>query len=293
MSAQDFTVFLNGSYMPVQQANISVLDRGFLFGDGVYEVIPVYGNTVFRLAEHLIRLENSLAAIDIKNPHSTSEWEDIFNELVRRNPAGTDRSIYLEVTRGAGPGRDHLYDATLVPTVFVMCRPVTPKIYDKGISVITHEDIRWKYCNIKAVTLLPNILLKQIALKTDGSAEAILLRDGMVTEGSASNVFIVSNGKVTTPPKDRTILPGVTRDLLVELLHQAGMPCEEAPLTEQQLRSADEVWITGSLAGIAPVVQLDGHKVGSGVPGVHWKSAVQLFNDFKQGLQQAGSGLMA
>jgi D-alanine transaminase len=287
VSAQDFTVFLNGSYMPVQQANISVLDRGFLFGDGVYEVIPVYGNTVFRLAEHLIRLQNSLAAIDIKNPHTNSEWEVIFNELVLRNPAGADRSIYLEVTRGAGQGRDHLYDTTLVPTVFVMCRPVTPKNYDKGITAITHEDIRWKNCNIKAITLLPNIMLKQIALKTDGSSEVILLRDGMVTEGAASNVFIFSNGKVTTPPKARTILPGVTRDLLLELLQQAGIPYQEAEVTEQQLRSADEIWITGSLSGIAPVVQLDGNKVGSGVPGPHWKSALKLFDDFKQRLQQA------
>jgi D-alanine transaminase len=287
VSAQDFTVFLHGSYLPVQQAKISVLDRGFLFGDGVYEVIPVYGNTVFRLAEHLVRLQNSLSAIDIKNPHTNSEWEAIFNELVRLNPAGADRSIYLEVTRGAGAGRDHLYNDSLVPTVFVMCRPITPKNYDNGISAITHEDIRWKYCNIKAVTLLPNIMLKQIALKTDGSFEAILLRDGMVTEGAASNVFIVSAGMVTTPPKDRTILPGVTRDLLVELLHQAGIPYQEAAITEHQLRNADEIWITGSLAGIAPVVQLDGKRIGSGVPGTHWKSAVKLFNDFKARLQQA------
>jgi D-alanine transaminase len=284
VSTGDLIVFLNGTYLPQRQASVSVLDRGFLFGDGVYEVIPVYADKIFRLPEHLIRLKNSLAATDIKNPHTDTAWADIFNELVRCNPASGDRSLYLQVTRGVGPTRDHLYPDTLVPTVFVMCRPNTVKNYDQGISAITHEDIRWQFCHIKAITLLPNIMLKQIALKTDGSAEAILTRNGHVTEGAASNVFIVKDGLVTTPAKDKTILPGVTRDLLVELLHAAGIPCDEATVTEQQLSTADEVWITGSLAGIAPVVKLDGRKVGSGQPGPVWKTAVTLFNEYKRRL---------
>lgn len=289
MSNAEPIVFLNGSYLPLKEARVSVLDRGFLFGDGVYEVIPVYYDKVFRLSGHLTRLKNSLAAIDIRNPHTDAEWEFMFNEMVRLNPDPDDRSLYLEVTRGAGTNRDHLYTDSLVPTVFAMCRPITSKNYDKGISAITHEDIRWQYCHIKAITLLPNIMLKQIALMTDGSAEAILLRDGYVTEGAASNVFVVKDGVVTTPPKARTILPGVTRDLLVELLHEVAVPCHENELTVQQLFSADEIWTTGSLAGIAPVVKLDGHQVGSGLPGPDWKKANRLFNEYKLRLKGAGS----
>ena len=281
MSTNAAIVFLNGKYLPIQDANVSVLDRGFLFGDGVYEVIPVYADKVFRLAEHLQRLSNSLASVDIENPHSDSDWAAIFNELVRRNPDGADKSLYLQITRGTGTSRDHSYSDRLVPTVFVMCRPITVKNYDQGITAITHEDIRWKYCHIKAITLLPNIMLKQIALKTDGSSEAILTRDGIVTEGAASNVFMVKDGIVTTPPKDVTILPGVTRDLLVELLHEAGICCNEAEILEAQLRGADEIWITGSLAGIGPVVKLDGRAVGNGKPGASWKTANRLFYEYK------------
>lgn len=281
MSTKDAIVFVNGNYLPIQEATVSVLDRGFLFGDGVYEVIPVYGNKIFRLTEHLLRLSNSLSSIDIKNPHTAAEWEVIFNELVRRNPDDVDKSLYLQITRGTGPARDHLYSDTLVPTVFAMCRPISTKSYDQGITAITHEDIRWKYCHIKAITLLPNILLRQRALNADGSFEAILMREGIVTEGAASNVFVVKGGVVTTPPKDVTILPGVTRDLLVELLQEAGIRCNETTITHQQLLAADEIWITGSLAGVAPVLKLDGRAVGSGQPGPSWKTANRLFNEYK------------
>jgi D-alanine transaminase len=285
VSNEEPIVFLNGRYLPLKEAHVSVLDRGFLFGDGVYEVIPVYGHCVFRLAEHLVRLSNSLTAVDIPNPHTDAVWTVIFNELVVRNPAEGDRSLYLQVTRGAGPTRDHLYPPGLVPTVFAMCRPITAKTYEAGISAITHEDIRWQYCHIKAITLLPNIMLKQIALKTNGSAEVILHRNGNVTEGAASNVFIVRNGVVCTPPKDPTILPGVTRDLLVELLRGAGIRCDETPINLQQLAGADEVWITGSVAGIAPVARLDDRRIGDGQPGPVWQAAVKLFNDYKRSLQ--------
>lgn len=287
MSNTELTVFLNGEYLPVSEASVSVMDRGFLFGDGVYEVIPVYGDRVFRLAEHLVRLANSLSAIDITNPYIDAGWETLFEELIRRNPANSDRSLYLQVTRGPGPARDHLYPEGLTPTVFAMCQPIKAKKYDTGISAITHEDIRWQYCHIKAVTLLPNILLKRLALKTDGSAEVILHRNGTVTEGAASNVFVIKDGVVLTPPKDPTILPGVTRDLLVELLLQAAIPCRETAINLRQLAQADEIWITGSVAGIAPVVKLDGRPVGNGQPGAMWKSALALFDDYKQQLQQA------
>lgn len=271
---------MNGVYLPIQEAKISVLDRGFLFGDGVYEVIPVYGQGIFRLSEHLQRLANSLAAIDISNPYSNREWEEIYRAVLEKNPGDGDRSLYVQVTRGTGE-REHLYDGSLTPSVFVMSKPAPAKIYKTGISAITHPDIRWQYCYIKAITLLPGVMLRQLAFRTDGSQEAILIRDGMVTEGAASNVFIVRDGKVTTPAKGENILPGITRDLLVELLQSASVPCYEADITEAALMEADEIWITGSLSGIAPVVRLNGKQVGDGKPGKVWKIADRLFQEYK------------
>ncbi len=278
--SDDSIVFLNDNYLPLQQAKISVLDRGFLFGDGVYEVIPVFGARIFRFSDHMERLENSLSAIGIINPYSRTEWQTICTEVVRRNPVGAERFIYLQVSRGAGE-REHLYDENMLATVFVMCRPARPKSYENGITVITHPDIRWQYCDIKATTLLPGVMLRQLANRTDGSHEVILIREGVVTEGAASNVFVVRDGVVSTPPKGKHILPGITRDLVLELLQSAGIPCEENIIKESELHHADEIWITGSLAGIAPVVKLDGLKVGDGKPGKIWKQADELYQAYK------------
>lgn len=272
-------VFLNGAYLPREEARVSVLDRGFLFGDGVYEVIPVYSNRLFRISEHLLRLGNSLGAVDIPNPYTEVEWQNIARELLENNPSSGDRSLYIEVTRGVGE-REHMYPDNMVPTVFMMCYPLVMKNYIEGISAITHMDIRWHRCSIKAITLLPNILLRQLARETDGSYEAILLRDGLVTEGAASNVFIVKNDIISTPPKDESILPGVTRDLLVELMLDAGMPCQESDISASQLREADEIWLTGSTTGVAPVVRLDGKAVLDGIPGKWWQQANDLFCNY-------------
>jgi D-alanine transaminase len=272
-------VFLNGEFVPREQAKISVFDRGFLFGDGVYEVIPVFNNKLFRFNEHLQRLNNSLTAINISNPYRESEWEETAKRLIAQLPVNSDKAVYIEVTRGVAE-REHLYSEGMVPTVFIMCNPIEMKRYDTGISAITHPDIRWKRCDIKAITLLPNILLRQLAKDTDGSYDAILLMDGKVTEGTASNVFVVKDNLISTPPKDKKILPGVTRDLLVELLRQEGIPCKEKIVKEVDLTQADEIWLTGSTTGVAPVVKLNGIAVADGLPGKWWKQASRHFHKY-------------
>jgi len=280
VSTNNRIVFLNGEYLPIQQAKVSVLDRGFLFGDGVYEVIPVYAGRIFRFSEHLSRLRNSLAAVEIKNPYTDHEWEQVCNETLDRNPGPGDKSLYLQITRGVGE-REHLYTGSLIPTVFIMCKTVSAKVYEQGITAITQPDIRWLNCHIKAITLLPNIMLRQLAFNTDGSYEAILIRDGVVMEGAASNVFVVKDGKVSTPIKDGRILPGITRDLVVELLQESAIGCVERVIHEQELVNADEIWLTGSLTGVAPVVKLDGVTIGDGKPGKMWLTANRLFENYK------------
>lgn len=274
-------VYLNGDYLPLEDARISVMDRGFLFGDGVYEMIPVYGNRIFRLKEHLDRLQNSLDAIDITNPYSIEEWGGLIETLLRKNPVSNHRSIYIEVTRGVGD-RDHIYEERLNPTVFILCRPVTPKDFSSGVYAITHPDIRWEYCHIKSVSLLPAVILKNLASHTDGAREAILIKDGVVTEGASSNVFIVKDGIAITPPKSNSLLPGITRDLIIELMDENGFDHRETEITEGELRNADEVWITSSVMEIAPVVRLDRKPVGGSVPGEAWHRVKAMYESFKQ-----------
>ena len=274
------TVWLNGKFLPAAEATVPVLDRGFIFGDGVYEVVPVFGSHILRFEEHLRRLGQSLAAIYMQSPHSDTEWGAIIDGLLERNPCGRDRSVYLHVTRGVAP-REHVIRAPLTPTVFGMCTPIPERNYDTGLSVITHADIRWQYCDIKAISLLPGVLLRERARRADGSTEAVLLRDGVVTEGAASNVFVVSAGAVRTPAKSNHLLPGVTRDLVVELLRGADMSCSEGPISEAELRTADEIWITSSTMGIAPVTRLDGKPVGDGRPGRIWQTADRVYQEYK------------
>jgi len=273
-------VYLNGEYLPKDAAKISVLDRGFTFAESIYEVIPVFGKNIFRLREHLNRLDNSLQAIHITNPFSVSEWQEILSEVLAKNDDDVDRSLYVQVSRGVGD-REHLDDSEMVPTTFVMCRRAKKLDFEDGVSVITHEDIRWKYCYIKATTLLANVMLKQLARDADNSTEAILFRGDYVTEGAASNVFLVKDNVVRTPEKDGSVLPGITRDLVLELLEHASISCVENKITLNEFKNADEIWLTSSSLGIAPVIRLDGNEVGKGKPGQFWRKANALYEDFK------------
>lgn len=275
-------VYLNGEYLPDTQACIPVLDRGFIFGDGVYEVIPVYQGKLFRLLPHLERLQNSLDGIRLRNPYSAEQWRERLTELVQQNGGG-NLSLYLQVTRGVAR-RDHAIPEKVTPTVFCMCNPIqaiSDEIRLHGVAAITVEDIRWQYCHIKAIALLPNILLRQQAIDT-GAAEAILIRNGLVTEGAASNVFALIDDVLCTPPKGPQLLPGITRDLVVELAHTHDIPCEERNITTPELKAAAEIWLTSSTKEILPVVKLDEQPVGQGVPGTLWQQMIQYYQDYKQ-----------
>jgi D-alanine transaminase len=281
-------VYLNGQYLPVEEAKISVLDRGFTFGDGIYEVIPVYKGHIFRFKEHIERLNNNLDDIFIDKPYDIDQWKEILCELTEKNSdkyPSEDHSIYIQVTRGVSE-RDHAIDIATEQTVFAMIRPLPKKDRSAGVSVVVEEDIRWKYCHIKAITLLPSVILKHKA-KQSGATEAILIRNGYVTEGAASNVFIVKDGIVKTPAKDGNLLPGITRDLVVELLSESGIPCEEVGIKETELKEADEIWITSSTWEIVPVIELDGKPVGKGSPGKIWQQAFKIYQAFKNRISSA------
>jgi D-alanine transaminase len=280
MNASEQIVYLNGEFLPIGEARVSVLDRGFLFGDGVYEVIPVYGGKPLRLAEHLERLRASLAGIRMESPLSDTEWEAVFTRLI---DGEHDQSIYLQITRGAAPKRDHAFPKDTAPTVFAMCNPIAP-IPASGVRAITVPDIRWDWCHIKAITLLANVLLRQQAVD-ESCAEAILIRDGKAIEGAASNLFAVVDGVLLTPPKGNDILPGITRDLVVELAQANGVAFDERAISEAELRSAEEVWVTSSTREVLPIVELDGKSVGNGAPGPVWQRMNALYQDFKQTLR--------
>ena len=284
MTVSDPLVYLNGEYLPLSQAKVPVLDRGFLFGDGVYEVIPVYGGKAFRLEEHLRRLEQSLSGIEMSDPLSSAAWAAIFDRLII---GPEDQQIYLQITRGVAPKRDHAIPAGIAPTVFVMCAPIAP-IPLAGIKAITVTDIRWDRCNIKAITLLANVLLRQEAVEK-GASEAILVREGSVLEGAASNILIVKNGVIITPPKGDTILPGITRDLVLELAKNQGLPTEERHISLGELRDADEIWMTSSTREILAVIELDGEPISGGAPGPLWKTLQTAYQDYKQTLRDAAA----
>ncbi len=285
------TAYLNGEFLPLDQACVPVMDRGFLFGDGIYEVIPVYGGRLFRLAHHLERLQNSLDAVRITNPLDAAAWESLLTELVQRNP-GSDQAVYLQVTRGVGPRRDHAFPDAIRPTVFAMSNPSAEPVDSasiRGITAITLPDSRWQHCNVKAITLLPNVLLRQQAIDA-GSVEAILLKDGYAVEGAASNVFIVTNGVLVTPPNGPDLLPGITRDLVVELARANDIPVRETGIPESDLRGADEIWLTSSTREISPVTTLDAQRVGGGEPGPLWKTLIGLFQDYKERVRCGQAG---
>jgi D-alanine transaminase len=275
------TVFLNGEYLPADQAHVSVLDRGFLLGDGVYEVIPVYQGLPFCLNEHLQRLQRSLDGVRMANPYSIEQWSEIIARLVKDNE-GENQAVYLQVTRGVAP-RDHVFPEGVEPTAFVMTNPIKPlpEWYKQdGIKAITVKDIRWAQCDIKAITLLPNSLLRQQA-QDAGAQEAILIRDGYMTEGSASNSYAVLDGVIYTAPKDEKVLPGITRDVVLELARSAGVSYREQAVSAEQLKQADEIWISSSTRELLPVTTLDDMPVGSGKPGPVWQQLDALYQRFK------------
>ena len=275
-------VYLNGEFLPAEQAKVSVFDRGFLLGDGVYEVIPVYEGHSFQLLGHLERLQASLTGVRMDNPMNTVQWRTMIEQLIERNGGG-NQSLYLQVTRGVAP-RDHVFPQGVAPTVFAMSNPLQPveeKYKKQGIAAITLPDIRWQNCNIKAITLLPNSLLKQQALEA-GAQEALLIRDGYLTEGAASNAYVVINGTIYTSPKDEKVLPGITREIVIVLAAEAGIPLLEQAVTLNELRQADEVWISSSTKEVLPITLLDGDKVSTGVPGPVWQQIDALYQHYKK-----------
>lgn len=276
-------VYLNGEFLPADQAKVSVFDRGFLLGDGIYEVIPVYNGRSFLLEGHLARLQQSLEGIDLINPHTAQQWSAIIDELVTINGGG-DQSVYLQVTRGVAP-RDHVFPDNVVPTVFLMSNPLKSVPADwkqQGVKAITVEDIRWQNCHIKAISLLPNSLLKQRA-KEAGAQEALLIKEGYLTEGAASNAYAVINGTIYTAPKDEKVLPGITRDLVLELARTAGLSVLEMPVSLERLQEADEIWVSSSTKEVLAVTLLDGQPVNDGLPGPIWKQIDALYQQHKQG----------
>ncbi len=281
-------VYLNGRYLPADEACVPVTDRGLLFGDSVYEVIPAYAGAPFRAAEHLDRLQRSLDAIRLPNPMSREAWLEMIGTLCDTCGA-VDHSIYIQVTRGAYPGRAHRPPETLRPTVIAFTQPIPerdPRIPEQGIRAITLADIRWHRCDIKSTNLLANVLAQAQALES-GADDAIFIRDGIAREGTASNLFIVLDGLLITPPNSDELLPGITRELVLELAREAGIAHAEASIREADLRRAGEIWLTSSTREIAPVVMLDGAPVGDGRPGPRWREMDRLYQAAKQRIRLA------
>jgi len=282
------TVFLNGKLLPIEQATVSVLDRGFIFGDGVYELVPVYSRVPFRLEEHLVRLERSLGEAKIRNPYSRQQWRAHLYQLVDAQPFD-DQGIYFQVTRGVAK-RDHAFPKSVEPTVFMMSNPLTspPQAQvENGSTAVSAQDNRWLRCDIKSISLIGNVLLRQLSAEA-GAAETILFRDARLTEASASNVFIVKRGVIQSPPKSNLILPGITYDVVVELARANGLPLEFKDIAEAEVRAADEVWVTSSSKEVLAIVELDGKRIGDARPGPVFRRMFQLYQEFKQKVMRAG-----
>lgn len=281
--------YLNGRFLPVGEASVSPMDRGFLFGDGAYEVIPVYSRRPFRLDEHVARLANTLAAIRLPDPHSAEQWQAIIRGVIERNE-WEDQSVYLQVSRGADDKRNHAFPKVMRPTVFLMSEPlVTPPEAQRqaGVAAVSAADFRWLRCDLKTVALLANCLLRQHAVD-QGCMETILFRDGFLTEGAASNIFVVRDGVILTPPKSHLMLPGITYDVVLELAARHGLAHEVREILEDEVRSADELWMTSSTKEVLPITTLDGRPVGDGKPGPVGQQMHALYQDFKNTVMRIG-----
>jgi D-alanine transaminase len=279
--------YLNGQFLPLAEAKISVLDRGFVFGDGIYELVPVYSKKPFRLDEHLRRLQGSLDGIRLANPHGVAEWRERILKLIERQDFA-DQSVYIQITRGVAP-RDHAFPQGVPPTVFMFAQPLVTATTEQkaaGVCAVTAPDNRWLRCDIKAISLLPNILLRQQAVDA-GCAETVLLRDGYLSEGAASNIFVVKGGVLLAPLPSNLILTGITYDLVLELAAAHGIPHEVRAISEAEVRSADELWMTSSTKEIMAIVKLDGVPVGAGVPGALAQRMDALYQTFKHQVMRA------
>lgn len=277
MTNGESIAYVNGDFVPLAEARVSILDRGFQFADGVYEVIPVYGGAPFRLDAHMRRLERSLREIRMDPPMDREALGRGVEELVARNGGG-DCQAYLQVTRGEAT-RNHPFPEAVHPTVVMTCTPVTPvpgEWVRDGVGAITAEDIRWARCDIKAIALLPNVMMRQKAAE-EGAFEAIWVHQGMAVEGAASNLFAVIDGEARTPPDGPRVLPGITRDVVLELAAEEGLPVRTGEVTADELAAAAEVWLTSSTKEVLPVTRLDGQPVGSGRPGPLFRTVLDAY----------------
>ncbi len=277
-------VYLNGDYIPITKAYISILDRGFLFGDGVYEVIPIYDGKLFRLGAHLRRLEYSLYALGIKNPYSQNKWQNILIKLITQQKQKT-LLLYIQITRGIAEIREHISENELTPTIFIQALPLKIKTFDalkKGYRAITDVDTRWARCDIKSIALLANVLHLQKA-KERNAEEVILLKNSLVTEGASSNVFVVKNNIVKTHPKGENILSGITRDLVIESVKYYNLKMIEKPFDKKTLFDADEVWISSSKREIMPITYIDNQAINDAKVGALWQKIYQHFKKLKNG----------
>lgn len=281
------TVYLNGEFLPLERAQVPVMDRGFLFGDGVYEVVPVYSRKPFRLEEHLRRLQGSLDGIRLANPHTIGQWTSLVARIVELGETD-DQSVYIQVSRGPMAVRNHAFPKTVTPTVFVMGEPLVtppPEQREQGIAAVSAADFRWLRCDLKVTSLLANCLLRQMAVDA-GCTETLLFRDGYLSEGAASNIFMVRDGTLLAPPKNHLMLAGITYDVVLELAAAHGLPYEVRDILEEEVRAADELWMTSSTKEVLPIVSLDGRPVGhgenAGRPGPVFARMYGWYQDFKQ-----------
>lgn len=277
------TCLLDGAFIPTNEARVSPLDRGFLFGDGVYEVIPCYDGKPFRLQAHFNRFQSSLDALGIHNPHSLARWTELVHELIAANGGG-DMGIYIEITRGTGRGRDFMPAPGLTPTVFGFCwrlSKMTLEQIERGIAAVTLEDIRWLRCDIKSIALLGPVMLKMEAHHR-GADEAILIRDGHLAEGSSCAVFVVKDGGIATPPASRERLPSITRIVVEDAIVALGLQLQVREVYRDELPTADEIWIASSTREVVPITALDDQAVGGGKAGPVWHRVFDEFQSIKR-----------
>lgn len=280
------TVYLNGEFLPAEEARIPVLDRGFIFGDGVYEVIPSYSGRPFRLKQHLLRLDNSLSGIKLVNPLTIARWSALVRRIVGLH-RWQDQAIYLQVTRGVAK-RDHAFPSTTIPTVFMMASQLSPPdqaLVSRGCACVSAIDNRWLRCDIKSTSLLGNVLMRQRAAES-GCLECIMFRDGYLSEASSSNVFVVHRGVISTPPNNHLVLPGTTNDVVMELARIAKIALTRREISLDEVRAADEIWVTSATKEVLAVTQLDGKPVGKGKPGPVFKRIYALYQSYKRNVMR-------